>query len=157
MKDMAVSQKRIEARGQKTQQREDTAPSDVRLILEVTQTWAGCDLKACRRTRRCADWRRCERVHAQTIQAWRQQVIVPYLRERYPSVQWGAPASIMDVQIEAAQEVEKGLSKDEKFEKAREAFDRVEARVRAEAEGAKAPSHDARTATDSRERRAHTP
>lgn len=76
-------------------------------LVDAVRAWRHCENRACRRGRGCADARACNEKHADAILEWQRRVYVPYLRERYPTVQWGAPAGVVEPQYQAALEAER--------------------------------------------------
>jgi hypothetical protein len=50
----------------------------------------------------CADPRACGERYREEILQCEREIIVPALRECYPTVQWGAPDSVVEAQFEAA-------------------------------------------------------
>jgi hypothetical protein len=81
---------------------EESELSFVRKLVNFVRMWRHCENRACRRRRTCTDARACQTKHADAILEWQRTVYIPYLRERFPTVQWGAPAGVMQPQLEAA-------------------------------------------------------
>ena len=133
---MAFSPQEIQALEEWRRRDEEARLAQVAMVVNFARTWARCDRKECRRERGCADLNHCDTRYEKEILAWQREVLVPYLRERYPTVRWGAPASIAQVQLEAALEAEKDLSEAERSEKCGEALARIEARGQGEADAA---------------------
>lgn len=97
-----ISEERKRAYEESCSRREEAWHSLIRQIIDLGGTWQCCENRRCRRLQGCADPDACYRKHFEEIIAFIREVINPYLRERYPTVQWGAPASIVEVQWEAA-------------------------------------------------------
>lgn len=74
----------------------------VRKIVNFVGVWQVCENRACRRGRGCADPHACGERYKEEILRFERETIVPWLREQYPTVQWGAPASVVEAQFEAA-------------------------------------------------------
>jgi hypothetical protein len=132
---MTVSRERAEAYERWQQRREESELSLIGMLVEVGKLWSRCDRKACRRGRCCTDVRHCRERYDKQIVAWRRETLVPYMRERYPTVKWGAGAGIVETQLEAALEAEKDLTADERLQKCGEALARAEALGRGETGG----------------------
>lgn len=81
---------------------EESELSFVRTLVNFVRAWRYCEERACRRGRTCADARVCKTRYADAILEWQRRVYLPYVRERYPTVQWGAPAGVVQPQFEAA-------------------------------------------------------
>lgn len=82
-------------------------PFHISKLIAMTKLWRMCPVDACRRQRRCTDHARCEREHWETVRWFKRRYVLPHLRKRFPSVQWGAPAGIVELQLEAALAAEK--------------------------------------------------
>jgi hypothetical protein len=74
----------------------------VRGLIDAVALWQQCEHRQCRRMQRCVETATCQTKYAEDILCWKREQLMPYLRKRYPAVQWGAPASILDVQLKAA-------------------------------------------------------
>lgn len=74
----------------------------VRKLMDCVRMWQVCENRACRRKQGCADPGACSKRHDEDILRFQREYIVPWLRERYPTVQFGAPASVVEAQWEAA-------------------------------------------------------
>jgi len=81
---------------------EESELSFVRTLVNFVRAWRYCEERACRRGRTCTDARACKTRYADAILEWQRRVYLPYVRERYPTVQWGAPAGVAQPQFEAA-------------------------------------------------------
>ena len=74
----------------------------VRWLIESVKLWQHCEHRECRRMQRCVETQTCQKKYADDIIWWKREHLLPHLRERYPTVQWGAPASVVELQVEAA-------------------------------------------------------
>lgn len=74
----------------------------VRKLMDFAGMWQSCENRACRRRQGCADPNACGERHREAILRVGRECIAPALRKRYPTVQWGAPASVVEAQWEAA-------------------------------------------------------
>jgi hypothetical protein len=99
---MAFAQNEIDEYERRRRAREESELSFTRRLLEVMGLWRRCENRACRRLRACSDPRLCATRYADAILEWKRTVLAPHLRTRYPSVSWGAPAAVVEPQIEAA-------------------------------------------------------
>jgi hypothetical protein len=99
---MAFSQAEIEEAKRLCGAREERQLAFTRRLIALMGLWRHCDNRACRRTRTCRDSVLCAARYGSAIAEWQRTVLGPYLRQRYPSVSWGAPASVMEPQLEAA-------------------------------------------------------
>lgn len=99
---MPFSAAEIEAAAQHRQKQEEAERDLVRRLIDAVGLWQHCEHRQCRRMQRCVETATCQKKYADDIRWWQREQLVPYLRKRYPTVQWGAPASIVEVQIEAA-------------------------------------------------------
>lgn len=81
---------------------EEGRRSFVRKLVAATKVWQHCEHRICRRMRRCVETQTCETRYAEDIRDIVRNWVVPYLRKRYPTVQWGAPAGDLYPQFEAA-------------------------------------------------------
>jgi hypothetical protein len=78
-----------------------------RKLINVTRQWRACEARVCRRAQRCAVPKApCVEKNSEEIRAWFRRVYIPYLRKRWPTVQWGAPAGLVEQQLEAAKAAE---------------------------------------------------
>jgi len=78
----------------------------VRALIDAVGFWQQCEHRQCRRMQSCVQTRTCETKYADDILWWKREHLLPYLRAQYPTVQWGAPASIVESQIKAARAAE---------------------------------------------------
>lgn len=100
---------------------EDAGPVDPfsldRALIDATRHWQECDMRRCRRAQCCAiPEMPCRKKNEAALLWWKRRKYIPYLRARYPTVQWGAPAGTMEPQLEAAlaaetQKAEQGNAK----------------------------------------------
>jgi hypothetical protein len=125
---MAFSPQQIADYEEAKRREEEGELRQVEMIVGFARTWTRCERKACRRKQRCADLRLCAKRYEKPILEWQREVLVPYLRERYPMVKWGAPAGEISGQFAAAREAEKDLSEAELLERAGEALARARAK-----------------------------
>jgi len=77
-----------------------------RKIVDFVGVWHGCENRACRRKQGCTDPRACGERYKEEILRIQREYLGPALRERYPTVQFGAPASVVEAQLEAARAAE---------------------------------------------------
>jgi hypothetical protein len=99
---MSFSQAEIEEAKRLCGDREERQLAFTRRLIELMGVWRYCDNRACRRTHTCRDARLCAARYGNAIAEWQRTVLGPYLRQRYPSVSWGAAASVLEPQFEAA-------------------------------------------------------
>ena len=102
----AFTAKEIQAAEEAERAREEDELALVRWLVEFGALWTTCADRECRRIRGCADARACRETHAEGILWWKREVMLPWVRERYPTVQWGAPAGVVELQLKAALEAE---------------------------------------------------
>ena len=57
--------------------------------------------------RRCVETQTCQTKYADDIRWYKRTQLLPYMHERYPTVQWGAPRDIVGPQLDAALAAEK--------------------------------------------------
>lgn len=76
-----------------------------RSLIDRTAMWAHCENRACRRARCCRDAHACQEKYGEITRDWFHSVMLPDLRERYPTVRWGSPE--MSEQYQAALAAEK--------------------------------------------------
>jgi hypothetical protein len=96
------SAEQIQAWEESQRKREEAELALVRLLIEFGGMWVNCANRECRRIRGCADARACRKTHAEGILRWKREVMLPWARRRYPTVQWGAPAGVVEPQFKAA-------------------------------------------------------
>jgi hypothetical protein len=75
-------------------------------LTNLLRLWEQCEHRICRRVRSCVKTATCQTKYAKNILWWKRTQFAPYVLKRYPMVQWGAPASIVHVQLEAARAAE---------------------------------------------------
>jgi len=68
----------------------------VREFVRMMGLWRHCGWRQCRRARRCKVARVCRETHLASMQAWARKRLLPHLRKRYPTVQWGHPDSVLE-------------------------------------------------------------
>jgi len=90
---------------------EDPAPEDphaaLRQLIDLAKLWRICPQRRCRRERRCAvPGTPCEPLHRDGYLQWTQRVYIPFLRKRWPTVHWGAPAGQVERELKAAEAAE---------------------------------------------------
>jgi hypothetical protein len=86
---------------------EEEAERDlVRALIDSVKHWQECEHRICRRMQRCVETQTCQIKYAEVILWWKRTYLVPYLRKRYPTVQWGVPRANAEQQIRAALEAE---------------------------------------------------
>lgn len=98
---------KIEEFNQMMRERDEDGLALVRKLVDFARMWRFCEQRRCRRARRCLDGRACEEKHRADILRFRRRQMNPYLRRRYPNVQWGAPARVVEAQFQAALAAEK--------------------------------------------------
>lgn len=74
----------------------------VRKMINFVRQWRFCENRRCRRIRECCDPAACYIRYKEDIHWVLRNFVLPRLRKRYPGVQWGAPAGIVELQLEAA-------------------------------------------------------
>jgi hypothetical protein len=76
-------------------------------LINLTKFWAFCDQRVCRRARCCAiPAMPCEAKHREAFVRWKRRFYIPYLRKRWPTVHWGAPAGQVQLELAAAEAAE---------------------------------------------------
>jgi hypothetical protein len=103
----AFTEEQIRAHEQYMREQEEAELWFVRILVDSVDMWQHCEKRTCRRERGCRVPRFCQRKYEADILWWKRTVLVPYLRERYPTVQWGGPPDIVARQHEAALAAEK--------------------------------------------------
>ena len=102
-----ITDEQMRAHEERRRKEEEAELSLVRDLVDFAGMWKSCENRACRRAQGCNDPRACRKKHADGILWWKRNVRVPYLRKRYPTVQWGAPAGVVEPQYQAALEAER--------------------------------------------------
>jgi hypothetical protein len=100
-----MTQEEIAEAEEEERQIEEAERDLVRSLIESVKFWQHCEHRVCRRMRRCVETQTCQTRYAGDIRWYKRTRILPYLRERYPTVRWGAPEGIGQ-QLEAARAAE---------------------------------------------------
>ena len=98
---MPKTQEAIAKHDNEEREREEAERDFVRSLIEAVKFWQYCEHRICRRMRRCVETQTCQTKYADDIRWYKRTQILPYLRERYPTVRWGATEGI-GPQLEAA-------------------------------------------------------
>jgi len=99
---MPVTQEQMARFEEAERERKEDELELVRFVIGMVKFWQHCEHRICRRMRSCVKTETCQTRYADDIRWWKREQLLPYLRKRYPSVQWGAPAGITELQVEAA-------------------------------------------------------
>ncbi len=85
----------------------DDEHAALRRLIDVTKLWRLCPQRRCRREQRCAvPGTPCEPLHRDGYRQWVRRVYIPFLRKRWPTVHWGAPAGQVERELAGAQAAE---------------------------------------------------
>jgi hypothetical protein len=99
---MPSTPEKIAAFEEARRQDEEAERDFVRSLIDAVKVWRHCEHRVCRRMQRCVETQTCQTKYADDILWFKRTHVLPYLRKRFPTVQWGAGAGIVEVQFEAA-------------------------------------------------------